>query len=278
MGNLDGKVALISGAARGQGRSHSVRLAEEGADIIAVDICHDVETMPYRGATSADLAETRKLVEKHGRRIVTFEADVREAQAMRDVVANGVAELGGLDIVCANAGVLDSQLALTMSDEQWDTTVDVNLTGVWNTIRPSLPVLVDQGRGGSIVITSSTAGIRGTRHLAHYAAAKHGVVGLARSLAFELGQHNIRVNTVHPTAMLTDMINNQALFDRFRPDLESPGLEDVRSAFENLHMLPVAFIEPVDISNAIAWLVSDEARFVTAAQIPVDAGNTQRGP
>jgi SDR family mycofactocin-dependent oxidoreductase len=276
MGLLEGKVALISGAARGQGRSHAVRLAEEGADIIAVDICRDVETMPYPGATPADLAETAKLVEERDRRIVTVEADVRDAQAMRDAVTEGVTTLGGLDIVCANAGVLGSMPATEITDEQWDITIDTNLTGVWNTIRPALPILIDQGRGGSIIITSSTAGLKGLRNLSHYAAAKHGVVGLARSLAFELGEHWIRVNTVHPTAIRTAMVENESIFKKYRPDLENPQWDDVKHLFSGQNMLPVPTIEAVDISNAIVWLASDLARYVTAAAIPVDAGNTQR--
>ncbi|TQC48212.1 NAD(P)-dependent oxidoreductase [Rhodococcus sp. WS4] len=275
MGLLEGKVALITGAARGQGRSHATRLAEEGADIIAIDICRDMETMVYPGPTPEDLEHTVKLVEAEGRRIVAIQADVRDADAMSEAVKAGVSELGRIDIVCANAGVLTSCPAPEITPEKWAVTVDVCLTGVWNTISPTIPYLIDQGDGGSIVITSSTAGLKGHQGLAHYTAAKHGVVGLARSLAGELGPHNIRVNTVHPTAMLTDMVNNPYLFQSFLPDKENVTLEDVQPFFDAMSMLPNAFIEPVDISNAIVWLTSPMARYVTAAAIPVDLGCTQ---
>ncbi|WP_433503118.1 mycofactocin-coupled SDR family oxidoreductase [Pseudonocardia halophobica] len=276
MGLLDGRIALVTGAARGQGRSHAVRLAEEGADVIAIDVCKDIETMQYSGPRPEDLKETARLVEALDRRAVTVQADVRDAEAMRRAVRTGVAELGGLDIVCANAGVLNTSPAADISDAEWAATVDINLTGVWNTVQPAIPVLVEQGRGGSIVITSSSVGLRGALNTAHYAATKHGVVGLARTLALELGPHSIRVNTIHPTAILTDMIDNKAMFRRFRPDLADPGPEDVRDRYQGLNILPVPFIEPVDISNAIVWLSSDQARYVTAAAIPVDAGATQK--
>jgi len=276
MGLLEGKVALVTGAARGQGRSHAVRLADEGADVIAVDICQDIETMKYPGPRLEDLKETVRLVEARGRRAVAIQADVRDAQAMRDAVAFGVGELGGLDIVCANAGVLDAAWATDITDQEWSESIDINLTGVWNTLQPAIPVMIDQGRGGSLVITSSSVGLRGALGTAPYAAAKHGVVGLARTLALELGPHFIRVNTVHPTAILTDMIDNEAMFKRFRPDLDSPGPDDVKDRYANLNILPVPFIEPEDISNAIVWLSSDLARYVTAAAIPVDAGATQK--
>ncbi|OZF02520.1 SDR family mycofactocin-dependent oxidoreductase [Rhodococcus sp. 15-1154-1] len=276
MGSLENKVAFITGAARGQGRSHACRLAEEGADIIAIDICTAIEGMEYDGATPADLEQTAKLVESLGRRIVTVQADVRDAQGLKAALDQGVAELGSVDIVCANAGILGSVPVEELTSEQWSTTIDINLTGVWNTVSAAIPHLISQGTGGSIVITSSTAGLRGLGNLAHYSAAKHGVVGLARSLARELGPHNVRVNTVHPTAILTDMVANKSIFRRFRPDLADPGVDDVADLFEEMNLLPVPFVEARDISNAIAWLSSDQARYVTGAAIPVDAGNTQK--
>jgi SDR family mycofactocin-dependent oxidoreductase len=284
MGSLDGKIAVVSGAARGQGRSHCVRLAEEGADIIAFDICADVETVPYPGATSADLETTVAEVEKLGRRISSAEVDVRDWDSVRATIDAGVAELGGLDIVSANAGILSFFPAAEMTGEQWKTVVDVNLTGVWNVARASIPHLINGGRGGSMILTSSSAAHIGFANLCHYAAAKGGVVGLMQSLAVELGPHMIRVNTLHPTTVKSPMVMNQAVFDLFVPDAEvsvealesEEGLKEAKGltdAYSSLNAMPVPWVEPVDISNALVFLASDQARYVSGTEFRVDAGS-----
>ena len=267
-GRVAGKVAFITGAARGQGRSHAIRLAEEGADIIAVDICRDYGTVPYPMATEADLAETVKAVEALDRRIVATRADVRDAAALKAAVDDGVAQLGRLDIVSANAGICTVQSWDEVTPAVWQDTLDTNLTGVWNTMVVSVPHLIAAG-GGSIICTSSTAGIKGLPYLAPYVAAKHGVVGIARTMANELAIHKIRVNTVHPTGVDTPMGNGLA------------GLEPLINRDPNLgpiymNTLPVEIVDPRDISNAVLFLASDEARYVTGLEFTVDAGNTIR--
>ncbi|SNS04455.1 SDR family mycofactocin-dependent oxidoreductase [Geodermatophilus saharensis] len=275
-GRVEGKVAFITGAARSQGRSHALRLAQEGADVIAVDLCGPVETVTmYPPATEEDLAETVRQVEALDRRIVATKADVRDPAALRAAVDDGVAQLGRLDIVLANAGVFEVAPALELTDRAWQEMIDINLTGVWNTCRVALPHLVDGG-GGSIVITSSTAGLKGTPNTIHYTAAKHGVIGIMRTLANEFGKQSIRVNTVHPTGVDTVMIQNERTWGLFTPDDPNPTREKFAELFETLHPLPVPYIDPVDISNAILFLVSDEARYVTGVTLPVDAGYTVR--
>ncbi|WP_181782317.1 mycofactocin-coupled SDR family oxidoreductase [Pseudonocardia pini] len=277
MGTLDGKVALVTGAARGQGRSHAVRLAEEGADVIAIDVCTPVETVEYRGASVADLDETVAQIEKLDRRVVARQADVRDLAALQSAVADGVAELGRLDVVVANAGIFTTAPVHELSEEQWDTMIDVNLTGVWKTVKATVPRLIEQGSGGSIILISSTGGTQGFPNFAHYVAAKHGVIGLARTMANELGQHEIRVNAVQPTSVLTDMIDHVGMYKLFRPDLETPTREDLRQALlGGMNILPTPWVEPRDISNAVAWLASDQARFVTGSTLPVDAGALQK--
>jgi (+)-trans-carveol dehydrogenase len=274
MGRVEGKVALITGAARGQGRSHAVRLAEEGADIVGIDLPGAVSTVPYPLATEDDMAETVALVEKEGRRMVALHADVRDADAMTAAVERGVDELGRLDIVLANAGIASFSPGSQMSQAMWRDVIDINLNGVWNTVRPTLPILIDAGRGGAIVLTSSSAGLKGMANIPHYSAAKHALVGLGRSLAIELGPHRIRVNTVHPTSVNTDMILNDATRRVFAPDADV--LDDGALAAASLvtHLLPVPWVEAIDVSNAVLWLVSDEARYVTGVALPVDAGST----
>ncbi len=275
MGMLEGKVALVTGAARGQGRSHAVRMAQEGADIIAVDLCQQIDTVEYPMATPEDLQETVKEVEALDRRIVAAEADVRDTAALKAAVDEGVAQLGRLDIVAANAGIASFAPVEDLTDEMWDDMVDTNLTGVFKSIRAAVPHLKASGQGGSVVITSSTAGIMGMANLAHYVAAKHGVVGLMKAMAIELAPHMIRVNSVHPTTVNTDMVQNQGIYDLFRPDL-APGTatrDDAGDAFLTLNLLPIKWVEPVDISNAVVWLSSDMARYVTGVQLPVDAGS-----
>jgi SDR family mycofactocin-dependent oxidoreductase len=275
MGKLDGKVAFITGAARGQGRSHAVRLAQEGADIIAVDLCAPVATVGYPMATADDLAETVRQVEALDRRIVATQADVRDTAALRAAVDDGVAQLGRLDIVLANAGIASFAPVEELTDEMWDDMIDINLTGVFKTVRAAVPHLRAHGGGGAIVLTSSTAGIKGLGNLAHYVAAKHGVVGLVKTLANELAPDMIRVNSVHPTSVSTDMIHNEQTYGNMAPD-RSPSevtADDVAPLFQGLNAMPIPWVESVDISNAIVWLVSDDARYVTGVQLPIDAGS-----
>lgn len=267
-GRLQGKVALVSGAARGQGRSHAVRLAQEGADVIAFDVCRQLGSVPYPMAVPEDLKETARQVEELDRRIIAREADVRDGAAVRAIVAEGVAEFGRLDIVSANAGIASfAENAWTLEDDTWEEMLAVNLTGVWKTVKAAAPAMIAAGNGGSIILTSSTAGIKGMAGIAHYDAAKHGVVGLMRTLAIELAPHSIRVNTVHPTGVNTPMVVN----DYMATFLETP---DMAGNMQNL--LPVELVEPVDISNAVLWLASDEARYVTGVSLPVDAGFLQK--
>jgi (+)-trans-carveol dehydrogenase/(-)-trans-carveol dehydrogenase len=272
-GRVAGKVAFITGAARGQGRSHAVRLAQEGADIVAVDICEDVPGIPYPGATEADLAETVKLVEALDRRIVAAKADVRDYTGLKAVLDDGVAQLGRLDIVSANAGIGTAPVPAWELDESvWQTMLDINLTGVWHTAKAAIPLLIEGGHGGSIILTSSAAGLQAYENIAHYVSAKHGVVGLMRTLALELAPHFIRVNSIHPTQVDTPMIQNEPTWRLFRPDLEHPTEADFAPASQAMNALPIPWVEPVDISNAVLWLASDEARYVTGVALPVDAG------
>ncbi|MTD52921.1 mycofactocin-coupled SDR family oxidoreductase [Amycolatopsis pithecellobii] len=265
MTRLEGKVALISGAARGQGRAHAIRLAKEGADIIAFDVCQPLPTIQYPLATPEDLAVTAREVGKLGRRILTFEADVRDLKALNQIVGTGVRELGRLDIVCANAGTVNyATNGWALDEEAWDESIGINLTGVWKTLKASIPAMIEAGNGGSIIITSSLAGLKGWPRLASYAAAKHGVVGLMRTLAIELAQYSIRVNTVHPGNTQTPMVDGiRELFAH-----ESSGAN-----MQNL--LPVELLEAEDIANAVLWLASDETRYVTGISVPVDAGFLQ---
>lgn len=269
MGRLDGKVALVTGGARGQGRSHAVTLAREGADIVVCDLVGQIDTVPYPMSNPDDLAETVRLVEELDRRCVAQEADVRSLSQMEAVAEQAVTELGKIDILLANAGIFSlSESTWELTEQQWQDTIDVNLTGVWHACRAVVPSMIAAGNGGAIVITSSTAGIKGIGGAAHYVASKHGVVGLMRTLAVELAPHMIRVNTVHPTGVNTPMINNEAIGEWFSRD------PSAAAALANL--LPVEQVEPFDISNAILWLVSDEARYVTGVTLPVDAGWTQK--
>ena len=268
MGRVEGKVAFVTGAARGQGRSHAIRLAEEGADIIAVDVPGDYASVGYPMGTEQELADTVKAVEALDRRIVATKADVRDLAALRKAVDDGVAELGRLDVVCANAGICTVQTWDEVTPEVWQDTLDTNLTGVWNTFVVSVPHLIEAG-GGSIIATSSTAGIKGLPFLAPYVAAKHGVVGISRTMANELAKHRIRVNTVHPTGVDTPMVAGLGGLDPIIN--KEPELGPI---FMNTY--PVEMVDPRDISNAVLWLASDEARYVTGLELTVDAGNTIR--
>jgi SDR family mycofactocin-dependent oxidoreductase len=272
MKRLDGKVALITGAARGQGRSHAIRLAEEGADVIAVDICRQIDSVVYPMSTPSDLAETVKLVEDYGSRIIAHEADVRDHGAMASIVAEGVAELGHIDIVLCNAGILNIIGEPGSRTQAWHDSIDVMLTGVFNTIDVVVPPMIEHGTGGSIVITSSTAGLKvltpslvtSPPGCLGYHAAKHGLVGLMKVYAKALGQYNIRVNTVHPTGVNTPMVANEDFPQWVQLHPELTGTLS--------NALPVDMVEAVDVSNMIAWLCSEEARYVTGSAMPVDAG------
>lgn len=272
MGKLEGKVAFITGAARGQGRSHAIRLAEEGADIIAVDTAQQVATVPYDTATAADLEQTVKEVEALDRRIIASEVDVRDLSALKKAADDGFAALGRIDIVLANAGISTMAPALEMEEEQWQTMIDINLTGVWKTVRAAAPHIVAGGRGGAIVLTSSLAAMWANENIAHYSAAKAGLVGFMQVLAKELAPQSIRVNTVHPTTVVTPMILNDATYQLFRPDLATPTRDDFEVAARELNALPIPMVEPIDISNAILYLVSDDGRYVTGTTHVVDAG------
>jgi (+)-trans-carveol dehydrogenase len=273
-GRVEGKVAFITGAARGQGRSNALRLAEEGAAVIAIDICETVQGTPYAGSSPADLAETVSLVEKAGGTIRAAIADVRDVEALRESLDRYVGELGRLDIVNANAGILlPSRPSTELSERAWQDMIDINLTGAWHTAKVAIPHLLDGRRGGSITLTGSTAALQGYPNIAHYVAAKHGLVGLMRSLALELAPHSIRVNSIHPTQVNTAMTINPSTFRVFRPDLRDPQIEDFIPASQAMHALPTPWVEPIDVSNALLFLSSDEARYITGVALPVDAGN-----
>ena len=268
-----GKVAVITDAARGQGRSHAVRLAAEGADVIALDICHDLDSVAYDLATPADLAETARLVGEQGRRVVTAEVDVRDADAVARAVADGARELGGIDVVLANAGI-----GIMKPDDgprAFRDQLDVNLVGTWNTVHACAPLLVEQRRGGAVVLTSSAFGLvgrggDGTGGQDGYVASKHGVVGLMRTFATWLAPHGIRVNCVNPSGVATRMVLNPAVEAQFgggdTPAAEPKPTDDVAN------LLDVTLLEVEDVTNAVAFLASDEARYITGVALPVDAG------
>jgi SDR family mycofactocin-dependent oxidoreductase len=264
VGRLDGKVAFITGAARGQGRAHCLRLAQEGADIIAVDICADIASVPYALGSRADLEETVKLVESNDRRIVSDTADVRSRAQLAAAVEHGLAEFGHIDIVIANAGILAVPGEGQDDEQAWHDSIAVMLTGVWHTLKVTTPSMIERGTGGSIILTSSTAGLRGVTDgsggLDGYGAAKHGVVGLMRGYANVLARHSIRVNTIHPNAVATPMIMNEPVMAWAQTTGYPPSA------------LPIDLMEPSDVSNAVAWLASDEARYVTGVELSVDAG------
>lgn len=263
-----GQVALVTGAARGQGRNHAVALAREGADIIAIDICREIESVPYPLGTREELAETAAQVMALGRRVVTAEVDVRDPDAMDVAVAGAVVEQGRLDIVCANAGVVTVMDEL-LPAQLWRDTIDINLSGVWFTCHAAIPHM---SGGGSIIITSSVAGLKGFPRAVHYSAAKHGLIGLTRALARELVDRRIRVNAVCPTNVLTPMIDNEYMRKNFRPDLDAPTLEDAAVTLRSHCMWGEAWIEPADVTNAVLFLASAEGRFITGAALPVDMG------
>ena len=274
-GRVEGKVAFVTGAARGQGRSHAVRLAEEGADIIAIDVCKRISSSAEIPAAGPDdLAETADLVKGLNRRIVTAEVDVRDYDALKAAVDSGVEQLGRLDTVVANAGIGNGGQALDRtSEDDWNDMIDVNLSGVWKTVKAAVPQIISGGAGGSIILISSVGGLKPYAHTGHCIAAKHGVIGLMRTFAVELGAQSIRVNAVCPTNVNTPQFMNEGTIRLFRPDLENPGPEDMAVAARFMHVLPVGWVEPVDISNAVLFLASDESRYITGLPMTVDAGS-----
>jgi (+)-trans-carveol dehydrogenase len=266
------KVVFITGVARGQGRSHAVRFAAEGARVIGVDICADVPHTPYPLATEDDLAETVRQVEAAGGAMHAEVADVRDLPALRAALGAGIERFGGLDIICANAGVYSLGPVQWLTSEAWEETIDINLTGVFNAVRAGVKRMIEQDRGGAIVITSSIAGLRGMYGSPAYNAAKHGLVGFMRSIAIELAPLNIRVNTVHPTSVDTPMIINDVFPRLVRSDLEDPSKDDAAEFLQTQQALEVPWVDPGDVSDAVLWLCSDEARYITGTTLPVDAG------
>jgi len=272
-GRVAGKVAFISGAARGQGRAHALRLAAEGADIIAFDACGPVSSQGAPPASKDDLVETVRGVEALDRRIVAGVADARDFDAVTGVLAEGLDQFGRVDIVAANAGIQGIASSTAEASEQdWRAVLDTNLTGVWNTARAAVPHLVARGEGGVILLTSSSLALKAVGNFGAYTAAKHGVVGLMRTLAVELAPHHIRVNSIHPTTVRTPLLLNENNWRIFRPDLAHPELADVIDLYRGLNLLPVPWVEPEDVANALLFLASDEARYVTGVAFPVDAG------
>ncbi len=271
---LAGQVAVVTGAARGQGRSHALALAREGASIIALDACAPIATVPYPLSTKADLETTAEQVKALGGRVIHGAVDVRDLAEMEQFIGDAVADLGRLDIVCANAGISTPSPTLTMTEETWQTTIDINLTGVWKTCKATVPHIVAGNRGGAVIITSSSATVMISRNIAHYTAAKHGLIGFMRVLAKELAPHRIRVNTLHPTGVRTPMIYNEPMYRLFRPDLEDPGSEDFETTARSHHALGVPAVEPEDVSAAVVYLAAPSGRYVTGSTFMLDAGGS----
>ncbi len=259
-------MAFVTGAARGQGRSHAVRLAREGADIIALDICSPVPTITYPAASAENLAETVRAVEAEGRKVLAREVDTRDDPALRQLVTDGVEQFGRLDIVIANAGVLGWGRLWELTDEQWDTVIGVNLTGTWRTLRATIPVMIDAGNGGSIVVVSSAAGVKATPGNGHYTATKYGLVGLTNTLALELGEFGIRVNSIHPYSVDTPMIETDALIQLLGKH------SSFRHSFPPMPLQPKGFMAPDEVSDVVVWLAGDGSGTLSGAQIPVDKG------
>ena len=278
-GTLEGRVAFITGAARGQGRAHAIRLANEGADIIAIDICGPIsETITYPLATAEDLAETVQAIEASGRKVLARAVDIRDLAALQQVVADGVEQFGRLDIVVANAGVLSWGRMFEMSEEQWDTVIDVNLNGTWRTIRAAVPAMIEAGNGGSIIIVSSSAGLKATPGNGHYSASKHGLVAITNALAIEVGEFGIRVNSIHPYSIDTPMVEKDAMMDvfgkwptflhSFAPMPYKPVNHDGKKGLQE-------FMTPEEVSDVVAWLASDGSATISGSQIAVDRGTAK---
>jgi SDR family mycofactocin-dependent oxidoreductase len=266
-GSLQGRVAFITGAARGQGRSHAERLAADGADIIALDICAPASaSVTYAPATREDLDETARLVESQGRKILAREVDIRDDAALRELVADGMEQFGRLDIVVANAGVLSWGRIWELTDEQWDTVIGVNLTGTWRTLRATVPAMIEAGNGGSIVVVSSSAGLKATPGNGHYSASKHGLTALTNTLAIELGEYGIRVNSIHPYSVETPMIEPEAMMEIFA---RHPSFVH---SFPPMPVQPNGFMTAGEVADVVAWLAGDGSGTLTGSQIPVDKG------
>ncbi|NGP09259.1 mycofactocin-coupled SDR family oxidoreductase [Rhodococcus sp. 14C212] len=277
MGKMDGKVALITGGARGQGRSHAIRLAEEGADIVVTDICEQIEGVHYPLATKEELDETVALVEKLGRRCLGYQADARSGDQMREVTDAAVAELGRLDTVAINHGIGLPHGTDADSLSIWDTVIDTNLSAVWRTAVAAIPHLRNSG-GGSIIVTGSAASLVGLYNNAAYTTAKHGLIGLVKCLAADLSQDGIRANAVLPTNVNTKLFVNDYNLSRFCPNKENPTIDDMRFTAQSLNLLPIPWVEPEVISHAVLYLASDDAKYVTGIALPVDAGMTIQPP
>lgn len=273
MRRVEDKVALITGAARGQGRAHAVRLAEEGADIIAVDLAAETGDAPYSLYEAGALDETVDLVAKTGREAIALRADIRDLAALEAATVEGYSRFGRLDIVVANAGIGGGGMLLEMDPQTWQRMLDINLTGLFNTFRATLPTMIEAGNGGSVVVINSIGGLKAIAGCGHYVAAKHGGVGLARTLAAEVAVHNIRVNLVCPTGVDSPMMLNDWTRKLFRPDLENPTDDDVAEVQRQHHLLDTPWVSVRDVANAVLFLASDEARFITGAALPVDAGS-----
>jgi (+)-trans-carveol dehydrogenase len=272
-----GKIAFITGAARGQGRMHAVRLAQEGADVVVVDALQSYSTIAYPMATEADLDETVALVEATGRKALARQADVRNVGQLQAVVDEAIESFGRIDIVSANAGIMPPGAPFwELTPQEWADVIGVNLVGVANTVSAAVPSMIAAGQGGSIVITSSAAGLRATNNLATYNSSKFGVIGLGKTMANELAAHRIRVNVICPISVDTTMIHNDGLYHLLRPDLEAPTRADVAEVMSTLSPIPEPWIEPIDVSNALVYLASDEARYVTGVVLPVDLGFTNK--
>jgi SDR family mycofactocin-dependent oxidoreductase len=273
-GLLAGQVAVVTGAARGQGRAHALALAREGASIIALDACAPIATVPYPLSTKADLEETAGQVEALGCRAIHGVVDVRDLAEMEHFIGHAVADLGRLDIVCANAGISTPSPTLEMTEETWQITIDINLTGVWKTCKATVPHIVAGNRGGAVIVTSSAATVMISGNIAHYTAAKHGLIGFMRVLAKELAPHRIRVNTLHPAGVRTPMVYNEPMYRLFRPDLENPGKEDFEAAARSHNALGVPAMEPEDVSAAVVYLAAPSGRYVTGSTFMLDAGGS----
>jgi (+)-trans-carveol dehydrogenase len=273
MGRLTNKVALISGVARGQGRSHALRLVSEGASIIGFDGLCTYDTVPYKQATQQDLDETVRLIEEANGRVYAARADVRERGEIERVIKEGMTEVGPVDIVVANAGIgINSRPFWEISQQEWGDVIAVCLTGVWNTVSAAVPSMIEAGKGGSVIMTSSAAAIKAAPQLAAYTAAKTGVAGMMRSMASDLAPHRIRINCVAPTAVPTDFVLNDRLYQIFSPDSPEPNLEDAKKVMRAMHPLGEPWIETRDVSAAVAYLASDEARYITGIVLPIDLG------
>ncbi|MGB3011521.1 MAG: mycofactocin-coupled SDR family oxidoreductase [Mycobacterium sp.] len=273
---LEGRVAFVTGAARGQGRAYAVRLAQEGADVIISDICAPVsQTIPYPGATPDDLAETVRLVEAEGRKVLARQVDIRDDAAVRTLVADGIEQFGRLDVLVANAGVLSWGRLWELTDEQWNSVIDVNLTGTWRTLRAVIPAMIEAGNGGSIIIVSSSGGLKATPGNGHYAASKHGLTAMTNTLALELGEYSIRVNSIHPYSIATPMIENDAMMailsahpsylNSFAAMPYQPPMKGSRAKRND-------FMTAEEAAEVVVWLAGDNSSVLSGSQIVVDRG------